>query len=67
MGFEAVYKCDECGKARQEVNHWWVIIHRKDKGQPSIGLRAMQPNESPYFVKGGAPTSVGRVTFTRLP
>jgi len=27
----------------------------------------MQPSDSPYFQPNGAPTSVGRVTFTRLP
>ena len=55
-----------------------VALHAWDAGTDSAtSYRAldadtqphgkMQPSASPYFRKGGAPTSVGRVTFTRLP
>ena len=25
MKIVSPYKCDECGAAKQEVNHWWML------------------------------------------
>ena len=29
---QTIYKCDECGRVKQESNHWFCISYQSDMG-----------------------------------
>ena len=38
MSRPVVPTCDECGRAKQEVNHWWMLMFSLDRPQTAIHL-----------------------------